>query len=197
MFKPHRADVVLRLSGLLLLAFVLSGCQPAPPSAGGVAVIDLDAVAVAVGRDKVIAGQVEAYAREEGQKLQQLRTELEQKVSGASAELGADASDEAKQSLNTMVREARSQLAREVAQARQSAQEMRTRLVSEFAREVQPVAGKIAQARGFTLVMVKQPSMLAVASEVNITDAVIEELKASDRGAASSVTPDLPGAAND
>jgi Skp family chaperone for outer membrane proteins len=194
MYKLSDAKRLLRVLGIAALALGLSACEPTTPAVGGVAVIDLDAVAKAVGRDQVIAEQVESFARAEGVKLQDLKAELEQKVSGATAALGEDASDEAKQSVNTLAVEARNQLVRELGQARQSAQDMRTRLVREFAIEVQPIASRVAQERGFGLVMVKQPAMLAVTAEVDITGAVIDQLKASAATGAASVTPALPGA---
>ena len=63
------------------------------------------------------------------------------------------------------------------------------------ALEVQPTATQVARDRGFSLVLLKQPTMLAIAAEVDITAAVIAELKGADAGQASAITPALPGAA--
>ena len=183
---PKRVMIVV-VAALAMLG--LGGCQWGN-AVGGVAVIDLDTVAKAAGRDKVIAEKVQAYAKEQEAKLQALKSELENKVTSASAKLGKDASDQDKQSLSGMVTDARSQLVRELGQARQSAQQLRAQLVRDFAIEIQPLAAKVAASRGLQVVMVKQPGLLVVAPEVDITAAVVEAL--GNKPAAASVAPALP-----
>lgn len=169
-----------------LVLILLSGCQPG--GSGGIAVLDLDKVAAATGRDKVIAQQIQEFAQEQEQKLKQLQSELQQQVTTANEQLSDQAGDEEKQSLNTLLAQARTQLTRELNQARQSAQQLRLQLVQEFTVEVQPVARREAEKRGLTVVMVKQPGLLVVAAEADITDAVIDHLQA-----VSSLQSALPG----
>lgn len=174
-------------AGLVLAMLTLAGCKLGG-SAGGVAVLDLDAVAKAAGRDAEIAEQVRVYAREQEAKLQELKSELEQQVTSASEKLGEDASAADKQSLSALVINARSQLTRELGQARQSAQQLRQRLVNEFAKEIQPLAQRAAEARGMTVVMLKQPGLLVVMPQADITQAVIDALQSGG----TSVAPALP-----
>lgn len=152
---------------------LLSGCEWGK-SHGGVAVIDLDAVAQAMGRDKTINEKVQAYAKEREAKLLELKSDLEQRVTEEAKKLDKDASDADKQSLNALVLEARGQLTRELGDARQSAQQMRQQLVRDFAIEMQPLARRAADKRGLTVVLVKQPGMLVVAPEADITNDVID-----------------------
>lgn len=175
----------LLLTGLAVL--LLTGCELGQ-SKGGVAVIDLDVVASATGRDKIISEQVQEFARAQEAKLRELKSELEQQVNSASEKLDEAASVEEKQSLNSLIVDARTQLTRELGQARQSAQQLRQRLVRDFAVEVQPVARRVAAKRGLQIVMVKQGGLLVVAPEVDITAAVVDELQTG-----GSVAPALPG----
>ncbi len=179
MFQRNTLGTSHHISLMILISFaiLISGCEMA--STGGVAVLDLDVVATAIGRDKVITEQVLSFAKEEEEKLMRLQSELQQQVSSANEKLGEAAGEEEKQSLNSMVVQARTQLTRELGQARQSAQQLRLQLVREFAIEVQPVARRAAESRGLTIVMVKQPGLLVVSPEVDITDAVIDSLQAS------------------
>jgi Skp family chaperone for outer membrane proteins len=186
-WNDSKRVAMVAVVGLAMLG--LGGCQLGKP-VGGVAVVDLDALAKAVGRDKMITERVQEYAKEQEAKLQELRSELEQKVTTASEKLGEDASDQDKQSLNSLAMDARNQFTRELGQARQSAQQLRMQLVREFAVEVQPVALREAEARGFSVVMLKQPGLLVVAPEADITEAVMKVL--SKQPAAASVAPALP-----
>ncbi len=180
--------LIFRISAWVVAAALLTGCDLGKGD-GGIAVIDLDLVAQSAGRDKAIAGQVQSYAKDQEAKLLKLKTDLEQRVTAATDRLGKDATDEDKQAVSTLVLEARSELSRELGQARQSAQQLRQQLVRDFAVEMQPLARRAAQQRGLTVVMVKQPGMLVIAPEADITDDVIAMLQ-NDRVQIAPALPD-------
>lgn len=180
----------MTVATLLLALGALTGCDRGP-AAGGVAVIDLDAVAKAMGRDKAINEQVQTYAKDQEAKLRELKSELEQQVSSAAEQLDKDASVEDKKSLNTLVLGARDQLTRELGHARQSAQQLRQQLVRDFAIEVQPMARRAADRRGLSVVLIKQAGMLVVAPEADITNDVIDMLQTKGPDVAPAL-PDQP-----
>ncbi len=161
---------------------MVTGCEQT--TKGGVAVIDLDKISVSTGREKLILQQVQDFAKEEEEKLNQLQVDLQQTVDSAKEKLGEDSSEEEKQSVNAMVLEARNQLTRELDQARQTAQQLKIQLVQEFTAEIQPNVRRVAEKRGMTVVMIKQPGLYYVAPEVDITDAVIDSLQTSNKSAA-------------
>lgn len=194
MYKGFMKRLVPTLGGvsaMLVLAAALGGCEPAQ-SRGGVAIVDLDAVAKATGRDTAMAGQVQAFASEQETKLQALKKELQAKVAEATKALGENPSPADKEKLVSTITSARNELNRQVAEARQAAQELRNKLVREFAQEIQPVARRAAEQRGTTVVMVKQPGLLVVMPEADITGAVIDALQADPR----PVAPPLPAPTN-
>lgn len=180
-------QIFSKASALALAALLMTGCDLVTGK-GGVAVIDLDAVAQAVGRDKAITDQVQTYAKDQEAKLVELKAQLEQQVTTAAEKVKKEASDEDKQAVTALVLEARNQLSRELNQARQSAQQLRQQLVRDFAVEMQPLARRAADKRGLTVVMVKQPGMLVVSPEADITNDVIDMLQASE----APVAPALP-----
>lgn len=173
-----------KISGVFLSLFfmvLVTGCEY--PNKGGVAVIDLDKISVSTGREKLIVQQVQAFAKEQEEKLNQLQVDLQQNVDSAKEKLSEDSSEEEKQSVNAMVLEARNQLTRELDQARQSAQQLKIQLVKEFTAEIQPNARRVAEERGMTVVMIKRPGLYYVAPEADITDAVIDSLQTENKDA--------------
>ena len=75
------------LSGISLSFFLLLlvGCNSG--GGNGLAVLDLDRVAAAIGRDKEIAQQIREFAQAQEGKLKQLQSELQQQVSSANEKL--------------------------------------------------------------------------------------------------------------
>jgi Skp family chaperone for outer membrane proteins len=49
--------------------------------------------------------------------------------------------------------------------------------VTEFKNEVTPVARRLAQLKGLSVVMIKQNGMIYIAPEVDITEGVIDEMQ--------------------
>ena len=163
------------------VAVIVSGCNNQPPAhqAGAVAVIDLDKVATAIGRDKVISDKVEQYARSEEERLRKLREELRDEFTTARDKLGKSPSQEELATLNQQRTQSDNRLRQEITGAQQAAEKMRTELVMEFRVEVEPAARRIAQERGMDLVMIKQPIFLFADPDTDITDAVIDALQTS------------------
>ena len=168
--------MALSMRSLITISTVLliAGCDLNRP--GGVAVIDLDRIASATGQAQTINEEVQRFAAEQETRLKTLQSELRRKLSdeeqsgtGTSAGPSTPSGESAAQ--------ARSQLARELEQARLSTQQLRQRLVREFTAEIQPVATAEAVSRGLSVVVVRQPGLLFVAPEVEITNAVISRLK--------------------
>jgi Skp family chaperone for outer membrane proteins len=173
-----RTKLVLPFALVLLL---ISGCEL--NGTGGVAVIDLDRVASATGHAKTINEKVQQFATEQEARLKQLQSELRQRVSdaGKPGETESTGQPPTSSTSSDDLAQARSRLTRELEQARLATQQLRQQLVREFTAEVQPIARAEAVDRGMTLVVVKQPGLIFVAPEVDITNAVIVRLKSSTK----------------
>lgn len=180
--------------GLGIVAVLLSACErqappvPTPPS-GLVAVIDLDRVARAIGRDEVIAARVQGYADEQSSSLNRLRDDLREQLAQAKAGFGDEPSDEQQQILAQLTARSDLQLQQEITKARQSAEQLKVDLVLDFKQEVQPVARRVAQARGLSVVLIQQNGMLYVDPDSDISDAVIDELQRLEPSTASDDEP--------
>lgn len=169
------------LSSLLIAPFLLVGClssEPAP-SIGNVAVIDLDAVAAAIGRDKLISKRVEEYAKDQEQRLNTLRAEFQRLLGEQKEKLSESSSDEDRQAFSRLAGESENRLRREIGEVQKSAEELAVSLVMDFKQEVLPVARRVAQGKNMHVVMIKQNAMLYVDPSVEITNDVIDFMQTS------------------
>lgn len=182
----RRALIALFASGLLAacdkLPNPMSQRPAAPPPASTVAILDLGAVAKALGRDEVFRGQVEAAGKELQQQLTQFSSGLQDKLREEQAKLGDAPSEEERQQLQRLVVDAQRQIQQSQLLARQKAAEFQTQLATQFRSEVQPIAAQVARSKGASSVLLSN-SVMWFEPAVDITGAVIDALRA--RGAAS------------
>jgi len=183
-------------TALLALAVLaaLAGCDKLPhplapsssspaaaaPSPPDVAVLDLGAVAKALGRDEVFKQQVEAAGRELQQQLSEFSTEVRDRLREEQAKLGDEPSEEQRQQLAQLAANAQRQVQQSQALARQRALEFQTGLAAQFRAEVQPVAAEVARANGARTVLLSN-TILWFEPAIDITGKVIDEMRA--RGA--------------
>lgn len=177
-----------RLAGKVAVAapavFVLAclvGCgqQVAPPApARGVAVIDLDAVAAELGRDKQIAHAVQQRQKALNDRLVQLANGY---VSQLEQHREASKEEEAnKVQLAQYQEKANKSLGQARRQAEQDLSAHRLRLVQQFRSAVRPVARKIAEEKGYSLIITMQDGLLLdYEPDADITGEVAAALKAS------------------
>ncbi|MCW8963683.1 MAG: OmpH family outer membrane protein [Gammaproteobacteria bacterium] len=170
---------------LLLVAMVLSGCNKSQAIAT-TAVIDLDKVAVATGRDKLINQRVQEFAEIEEDKLNKLKAELVTEINKTREQLGDKPSEEDARTLADMTRRSDARLKQAIARVEDVAGRLKINLVVDFRNEVEPVVRQVAQADGFKLVVIKSPEYLFIDSSADITDAVIDKLLAMKTEAKTS-----------
>jgi Skp family chaperone for outer membrane proteins len=160
------------LTVVLLAAMALAGCDRSPE----VAVIDVDAVAKAIGRDEVIKQQMQA-ARE------QLAQQLSQRAEVLKERLEQTPSQESEA-------EARRVWQQAMTLAEQRAREYQLVLIAEFTEQLRPVTEKIARAHGVRVVFSARTSTVWFEPEADLTGAVIAELRANPLPATRHTTFD-------
>lgn len=182
----RRALIALCASGLLAacdkLPNPMSQRPAAPPPVSVVAILDLGAVAKALGRDEVFREQVEAAGQELQQQLTQFSSGLQDKLREEQAKLGEAPSEEERQQLQRLVVDAQRQIQQSQLLARQKAAEFQTQLATQFRSEVQPIAAQVARSKGASSVLLSN-SVMWFEPAIDVTGAVIDALRA--RGAAS------------
>jgi Skp family chaperone for outer membrane proteins len=172
---------------MLACVAAVCGCGGSGPSgSGGLAVVDLDEVAKQLGRDEHIKAALDAKEAELGAELRQ-----------AEAALNAEYRRRA-QSANYLPGETQRLQAEINGRLRQAQQDSRTKLadyrmglVTEFREEIKPVAQQIALDRGLSIVVPKNDSLLlAFEPGVEITSAVIEQMKSAQPAEQVAEAPD-------
>lgn len=211
--------------GLLLAVtgtFVFTGCkQPAGTgSGGGVAVIDLDRAATAVGWMDSMNKDIQAADAALKQQLDQLlRASLKtiedaKKEVATEAKLSADQikaldsiqdvrelsqlplSPTQREKLVATVNQANTGWQNAMNQYQQVMQNRRGALIQGYREKLRPFIRRVAQARGFTVVLSTSDTLLLAEPVADITNEVIDELqKAPPEAISAAPTPVAPVAA--
>jgi len=165
---------------------VFSGCGPrgdSPEQAvvGAVAVIDLDLIARHLGRDSEIAASLNQRQASLNQQLVNLEKSYKQQIAQHQTALSKDPAGSASQSISVWQRSANANLNKAKRQMGSDLLQHRQALIDRFRHELKPVARKVAQARGLSIIVTKNDSVIYdYSAAVDITEAVLEELRVGD-----------------
>lgn len=165
--------------GLMLVAVFVTGCEQMPGMGGGVAVIDLGAVATASGQEAEIRRQAEIRRANLNSQLQEAAASLELQLAAEREKIGDTPTEEQTQRLQQLAGEAQRQYAAAQQQAQAQAQQFETDLVMAFREKVKPFAEQVALARDAKVVMLADVTMFWFQPSVDITDEVIVKLRAN------------------
>lgn len=166
---------------LVLFSTIMTGCDS--NETGRTAVIDLDKIAQAVGRDKMMSDKVATFIKEKEAAVTKLRDEFKSNLDAEKKKLGKNPTTTAKNKYNQLSFQYEQKLRQDLSQAEQEANQLRIKLVQEFREEIQPEAAIIAARKGFSLVFIKQAAMIYMEPSVDISKDIIAALSASDAAA--------------
>ncbi len=203
-----------KITGPILIALLTLGLGCAKPGKGGdVAIVDLDKIATDLEWHKQIGTALESAEQEVRTQLQTVAQSAAASIDTAKNEVIADANLNAQQIklLNTIqdmrdleklplteaqrtkliqtVNQANVTLQTAQARSQQVMQEQRAALVTRYRDLVRPIAQQIATEAGFQVIFTADQTVLYHVAAVDITDRVIEKLKASAPAAAPFVAP--------
>lgn len=165
-------------SALLALAVLMvSGCEELT-GRSSVAVIDLDQVARALGRDDVIAQQINQATQQLSAQLTEVARTLQQELQDERGRYEV-VGDEAEKELQEKTAAANLRLQQTQQLAQQRAAEFRQAVINNFRAEVQPYASEAAKARGAKAVITVATPMIWFDSSVDITQDVIAKMRAA------------------
>ncbi len=170
-----------------LFGVTLSGCNRQPgaekPAAGAVAVIDLDAIAQRLGSDKQIAESITKRQTSLSQQLVDLAKSYNQQIADQKKKLSEAATQNGAENgqvtLANWEQQANANLNKVKQQAELDLQKHKAALIAQFRDEIKPAARRVAQARGLSVIVTKNDSVLYdFAPSADITEAVVEDLLA-------------------
>jgi Skp family chaperone for outer membrane proteins len=169
----------------LLASISLTGCgwnndDPASASAGAVAVIDLDEIARRLGSDKQISAAIAQRQNALSQQLVDLAKSYSAQIEEQKKALPQADAQQSEVTVASWQREANASLNQVKQRAAADLQNHRVQLVAKFRDQIKPVARRVAQQRGLSVIVTKNESMLFdYTAAADITDAVVDELLAS------------------
>lgn len=148
---------------------------------GSVAIVDLDEVARRIGRDKEMVEAYQTQASALNSRLVQIQNKANQDLNKFRAGLKEDnqvTNEEAQQYVRVQ-RNAQVKLNQLKQQANIGLNQHRQQLISQFRKDAQPIAAKIAKERGFDSVITRNDTVVFSFDEaVDITDDVVKLMSA-------------------
>src|SRR2546425_343304 len=164
----------------LMSSLVFVGCDQRvhSPQAHRLVVLDLDAIARALGRDVAIQQQVEAATRSLNTQLLQAAQEMQKQLDDEKAKLGSKPTDEEHGRLRQLQARANESIRNNKLLAQLRQQEVRKELIQRFRSELKPIAEALAKRWGASAVLVATDELLWFSEADDITDEVIAELRA-------------------
>ena len=155
---------------------------------GGIAVIDLDEVAKAIGRTQDINNTLQVRKNASEQALQKAQADAKDLLEKKKEEFGETPTDEQQKQLAAITNNLNNQLVQGARGLQSKMEETRQSLITSFRSEIKPIAQKIALEKGLAVVIPKNEGfLLAVDPGVDITGDVIK--------ACLTRTPSAPAAA--
>ncbi len=193
--------------GLLLFTLSVIGCGkkpdarvstgPEPVAAenpvDAIAVIDLNVVAEEIGARYKINQSLKLRETELVNQLNGFRDELGRRVDEVRASYGEDLNDQNLSALDKTLAENQEKVTLQAQAAQTQLAAHHARLKMQLLNQVRPVAYKVAQARGLSIVMTTS-QIYAVAPDRDITQEVIEAIKQlNDSNVSQLPAPSDPG----
>jgi Skp family chaperone for outer membrane proteins len=167
----------------LISVFIIgsTGCDTNTTQSNMALVVDLQAVARALGRDEEMTQKLEQARQLLSEQLLQIGVDLEKQLKEKETELGRtskDDKDESREQLEQLTQQANIQLKKNQQLANQKAISYRDMLVDGFRKEVMTVAESIAHKHQAVAVYVTGSNLLWYSNTIDITDEVIGSMRA-------------------
>ncbi|MEX2670505.1 MAG: OmpH family outer membrane protein [Phycisphaeraceae bacterium] len=143
------------------------------------AVVDLDAVAKAIGKDTEITEQIEAAVQQMNERLRTAAQEMQEQLEAEQEKLGDDPTEEQVARLRQMAAKAQQNVQNNRSAAQLRRNQVRTQLIQQFREEARPIAEKVAKASGANVVLLANDNVLWYESAADITGLVITEMRAA------------------
>jgi Skp family chaperone for outer membrane proteins len=155
----------------------MAGCGDSDSGATKVVILDLQAVARALGRDQELKIILEAAQNTLLQQLEQIRGAAQKQLDEEKKKVGEKPSDEQNKQLATLGGQLQQGMNSKINEANSKFAQYKVGLVEQFKSEVKPVALKIAKDRGAGVILLPAEQVFAAEPASDITTEVITQLK--------------------
>lgn len=160
---------------------------------GGVAVLDIDAVARQLGVEEKVRVDLIGMQNQLNQELQRTQSQLQNQMTGVEQSAGANPTEEQRRQILATNQQLNAEFNRLKAQAQQTLAQERVRLINEFRIQLEPIALKAAEEKGLDVVLMKvTPPVFTYASSVDITEATAKMAEDAGMKVESPAEPAAP-----
>ena len=181
----------LIFASVSLLTFVFT----ANAQSGGVAVLDIDAVARQLGVEEKVRVDLLKMQNNLNQELQKTQAALQNQMVGVERAAGENPSEEQRRQIIATNQQLNSEFNRLKGQAQNTLAQERVRMINEFRIKLEPIALDAAKAKGLDVVLMKiTPPVFAYAAQVDITEATTKLAEEAGMRVEASATPVAPAA---
>jgi len=195
--KEKRAMKTVRI--FLFGALAMAGAMFAPVAKaqqGGVAIVDVDAVAREIGADKQVLEALKQAQDNLNSRLKDTQAAMQKQFDEAVVKAGGDkATDEQKQQLAQFNQRLQDQFSQYKGQAQVTLNREQAKLVLAFREKVRPVALEIAKGKGLDVVLQKSDQVIGFAESVDISKEVVAKLKTQQAAEPKAEAKEEPKAA--
>lgn len=184
------------LTGLVMMAALfLAGCQKeeAKPTAGNVAVVDMEQIAQETGFQQALGERMTQLNKQINDHLQQVQQEMRTQIEKKQADLGQNLNPEQQKELEKLSIDLDNRYRQELSKAQQNSNQAHAAMVGQFRQHVDPIASSVARERGFDIVMSRTEDMLMVAPTADITQQVLNLIKQTGMTAPTQAPAPAPG----
>ena len=166
---------------LLLIVFSVSACDQMGSlvNRSSIVIVDLNAVAQALGRDELMQQEVQMAETKLKEQLTKIAGTIQEKVSEEKKKLGSKRNKENDAKLQQLAVQAQQTFRKEQMAAEQQAGLFRQQLVAKFREEVKSVAEPIARERRAGMIKLVSDDLLWFDPSNDITGDVISQMRAS------------------
>ena len=176
-----------------------AGCNQSASTSvpqGAVAVIDLDAIAARLGSDKQIVDSIAQRQTSLSQQLVDLAKSYNQQIEDKKKTLTEAPAEQADVTVASWQKQANANLNKVKQQAEADLKKHQATLIAQFREQIKPVARRVAQKRGLSVIVTKNDNVLYdVAPGADITEEVIADLIAASPVASAAAAKPLQAAA--
>jgi Skp family chaperone for outer membrane proteins len=168
---------------LCLAALFAVACEQQPQTPPGtVALIEMDRIAKATGRDAVFNQQLQDRHSQLVGQLQTIAQQMETQLQAEQAKLTDASTDDDRARIGMLYQGSQQQLTRMQQQIPGEMENYRAELALQMRNEVRPAVRAVMEERGFSLVMEDNSAIIVAADGVDITDDVIKRLTTAATG---------------
>ncbi len=180
------------VSLLVACVFIL----PAVAQKGGVAILDIDAVAKQLGVEEKVRVDLLNIQNSLNAELQKAQTTMQTQMNGVEKAAGEKPTEEQRKQIVATNQQLNDEFNRMKSQAQQNLAQERVRMISEFRTRLEPIALKAAKAIGLEVVVMKNAPVFAFDASVDITQETTRlALEAGMQVQPSALAPAVPAPA--